>query len=215
MNPLNLPVADSGLTDTLMAHKRDIFFDLKSIAIGEIQSFDTSQKTASIQILFKTMVPDGNASKIVSYPILVDCPVFTLQGGGGAIEMPIQAGDQCIVLFADRNIDAWFKNGAEALPPDNRTHDLSDGIALVGINALTSTLADYTTAELKISYAGAKIAQFGGRVTIQNQTQSLLTLISGLIDVIAAITDANNIPLSSASIAALQAQKILFQALLY
>ena len=74
-----------------------------------------------------------------SYPLLVDCPCFILQGGGAFIEMPIQKGDECIILFNDRDIDNWF-NGTTKEPNSNRKHTLSDGIAIVGINNKTKTL---------------------------------------------------------------------------
>lgn len=218
MNNLNLPIPDPGIADTIAAIKRDIFYSLNVCVIGKILSFNLEKKTAQIEILFKAIVPDSlntSGQKIVSYPILVDCPIFTLQGGGGSVQMPIAAGDQCVVLFADRNIDLWFQNGASALPPDNRTHDLSDGIAFVGINALTSSLANYSASELRISMGTAKVGITGNKVTLTNGTDTLLTVIDGLIDIIAAITDANSIPLSPASIAALGGYKTTVAGLLY
>ena len=76
-------------------------------------------------------------------PPLRDCPICW-QGGGGAIAtFPVAAGDECLVVFAARNIDSWFKNGSPipwpgALwdPPSGRMHDLSDGFALVGVKSL-------------------------------------------------------------------------------
>jgi hypothetical protein len=213
MTPINKTLLNPNFTDTLFSLKDDIFRSLNCVRVGEIQSFDGVKKTAEVQILTKRVLPNG---KVQSYPLLVDCPVFTLQGGGGAIEMPITKGDQCIILFSDRNLDAWYKNGSEAAPFDSRTHDLSDGIVLVGLTALTSTLADYTDEELKIIYGGAKIAINNlDQITIRNQTTSLLTLLDGLIDVIAGITDANNVPLSGTSIAALAAYKTVLATFLY
>lgn len=206
------------LLDSFLSLKNDIFFSINCIKIGKIQSFNVSRKTAEVQILFKRVVPDAASAtgiSIKSYPVLVDCPVFTLQGGGAAIQPPIAAGDQCILLFSDRNIDAWFQNGNESAPFDARAHDLSDGIAMVGINALTSTLASYATDELKITYGGAKIGEKNGKITIQNTGSNMITLITGFIDVLKGLTDANGVALSPASIAALEAQKALFQALLY
>jgi hypothetical protein len=74
-------------------------------------------------------------------PLLRDCPVCW-QGGGGAIAtFPIAEGDECLVVFAARNIDSWFKNGSAAPgalwdPPSGRMHDLSDGFALVGVRSM-------------------------------------------------------------------------------
>lgn len=141
------------LLDTLLKLKADIFRSMNCVKIGSINKFDLTKKTAEVQILFKRIYPDAaspNGQTVASVPLLVDVPVVTLQGGGAALEMPISVGDQCLVFFSDRNIDAWFKNGAEAAPFDGRTHDLSDGIALVGVNALNGTLPDYVATEARL-----------------------------------------------------------------
>jgi len=209
------------LFDVIQTLKLDIFRTMNCVKIGRIQSYDSATATATIQILFKRVLPSG---VVTSYPLLIDCPVFTLQGGGAAIQMPIAAGDQCIILFADRNIDAWFKNGDEAAPIDARSHDISDGIALVGINALTSSLTPAPSDTFVFTYAGASLNFEGGNVslksdggaeidleaeiiTIKNDTTTLLTVINGLISLIETIQVVGPISLTPASIAALEAYK--------
>lgn len=217
MNALSFPISDPDMTDVLAAHKSDVSYDLNVSAIGIIQSFDMTKKTAQIQVVFKRLVPDQSSSSgqsLVSYPILIDCPVVTMQGGGAALQMPITAGDACLVIFADRNIDNWFLTGGQGLPPNERTHDLSDGIAIVGLNNLTSSLTNYSATEARLIYGGAKVGISGGLVTIQNQTTSLLTLINGLIDVIKALTVSGN-PIDASGLAALTAQKVLNAGLFY
>ncbi len=147
--PVVKPIVEPTLIETLQALKSDVFKNLYCHVPGRIQSFDGSKKTAAIQVLFATQLPDGTT---VNYPVLVDCPVYTPQGGGGAFQAPIAAGDPCLVVFADRNIDAWFQNGlSPAIPFDQvggqpgRMHDLSDGMAFVGFNfknKLVATLND-------------------------------------------------------------------------
>ncbi len=133
-------VMDPELTDTLAALKLEIFRTINCVKIGQINSFDAEKKTVQARILFKRVLPDNT---ITDYPILVDCPVFTLQGGGGALQFPISAGDQCLILFSDRNIDAWFSTGSANAPFNARCHDIADGFALVGVNAINSPLQDY------------------------------------------------------------------------
>lgn len=202
---------DPELTDVLDAQTNQIFKTLNCVKVGKITRFDPSDKTAEIQILFKRVLPGGN---IQSYPLLIDCPVFTLQGGTGALQMPIAVGDQCLVIFADRNIDAWFKTGSEVAPFNARAHDISDGFALVGVNALTSAMGDYSATELKLYNGLGKIGIEGGRITLTNGTLTLLTLISGLIDVITALT-VNSNPIDAPGQAALQAYKTVLMGLLY
>lgn len=215
MNPLNLPIANSGLPDTLNAHKRDIVFGLNVAMPGKIVSFDIAKKTASIQILFKAQVLDAQGNpKIISYPKLLDCPVVTVQGGGAYLQMPIAAGDHCLVIFSDRNLDLWFQNGAEALPADNRSHDLSDGIAIVGLSPQTSTLPSYSTTEARLVFGNAKVGISGGRVTITNGTTTLLAALDGLIDVMKALTVASA-PIDASGIAALEAYKAIVATVLY
>ena len=204
---------DPELKTTLDSLKADILSGLNVVKVGKINSFDGTKKTAEIQILFKRMLPDES---VVSFPVLVDCPVYTPQGGGGALEFPIAAGDNCLVLFSDRNIDAWFRTGAEGLPFDGRVHDLSDGFALVGVNSLTSALVNYKTSEAVLSYAAAQFSLKGGKAGVKNAATDLLTLLNGLIDVIAAAsTIPGGGPLNAATIAALTAYKTTLATLLY
>lgn len=204
--------------DMLQSLKQDIFRSLNAVKIGQIRVFDPSKKTAQVQILFKRVVPSqtGNDGQTIQdYPVLVDCPVFTLQGDGGAIQMPIVPGDQCVLLFSDRNIDGWFQNGSAVAPFDARCHDLSDGICLVGLNSLASDLSDYPADTLRISYDDAAIDISGGILKLYNNTTTLLTLMNGFIDVIAAATlDLDHSTLSAATITALEDYKLQFAELL-
>src|SRR5690348_9301992 len=127
----NNSVQEPGLPDAFEKLKADIFKGINCVKIGIIQKFNVSQKTAEVQLVFKRVLPDKTIKEL---PILVDCPVYTPQGGGGALRFPIAKGDQCIVLFSDRNLDNWFSSGGVGAPYDDRCHDLSDGICLVGVN---------------------------------------------------------------------------------
>lgn len=142
------------LLDALRRLQRETFKTLNCVKVGQINRFDGTKKTAEVQILFKRVLP---GDQVASYPVLVDVPIFTLQGGGVAVQMPITQGDQCLVLFSDRNLDIWFQNGAEAAPLNDRCHDLSDGIALVGLNALNSAMPAYPTDEARIISGVARV----------------------------------------------------------
>lgn len=202
---------DPELLDSFLNLKDDISLNMNCVKIGQIQSFNPATKTAEIEILFKRVMPDGN---IKPYPLLIDCPVFTLQGGGAAVQMPIAAGDQCIVLFSDRNIDAWYQNGSASAPFDARAHDISDGMALVGINALTSTLPAYSATELRLINGVGKLGMTGGKLTITNGVVTLLTVLDGLIDVIKAL-QVGGAPIDAPGQAALDAYKTTLAGLLY
>ena len=75
--------------------------------VGQIVSFNPTTQTASVQIMVKARILD----QIRSYPVLTDCPVFSVSGGAGCLTMPVAAGDPCLVLFNDRDMDGWFATG--------------------------------------------------------------------------------------------------------
>lgn len=201
------------LYDLLQSLKDDIFKAVNCVKPGTIVSFDAAMRTAQVQIAFQRIVSNPDTTtKIMPYPVLVDCPVWTPAG----FKAPITAGQECLVLFADQNLDAWFDNGGQALPFDGRRHDLSDGIVLVGLNSQANPLDLFVDDdETGIGDVNAKVAVKAGKVTVANQTTDLLTLLDGLIDVIKAINVTGPLPLTPASIAALEAYKTNIAGLLY
>jgi hypothetical protein len=130
---LKLP---AGFDDAAAYLKADIFSTLNCIKIGKISKFDKATQSAEIELTIKAQVED----QVIPYPVLVDCPVVFLQGGGAFIEFPIKAGDYCLVFFNDRDIDDWWTSENVTVPRSARKHSLSDGIALVGLNAKNSPL---------------------------------------------------------------------------
>jgi hypothetical protein len=138
------------LREFMVRRKNEIKEEINSCLVGIIESFDPSEQTANIKVEFKKVIKygtpideDSAADKIIDYPLLVRCPVVVLNGGGGYLTFPIARGDECLVLFCDRDIDGWFSSG-NALPPNSaRVHDLSDGFALVGPKSLRASLAGY------------------------------------------------------------------------
>ena len=108
---------------------------------GIIQSFNAAAQTVSVQPALKAKLrrPDGGVVS-VTLPLLVDVPVVFTGGGGFTLTFPIAAGDEALVVFADRCIDAWWQSGGVQEPVEPRMHDLSDGFALVGVRSQARAL---------------------------------------------------------------------------
>ena len=121
----------------LDAQKSDIFSTFHCIQIGKVEKVTKAEQTVEVTLQIRRPAQDGTSAAI---PLLVDVPYFVLQGGKSYIDMPIAVGDYCIVLFNDRDIDTWWSTANMADPATTRKHDLSDGIAIVGINPKTSPL---------------------------------------------------------------------------
>jgi hypothetical protein len=182
MSDISIP--DPDLDDVLELKAQEIFSRLNCVQIGKIEKVNSNQ-TVSIQIQVKRK----NLDKVVDYPLLVDCPYFVLQGGGAYLDIPITIGDYCLILFNDRDIDNWFKNGAIAETRTKRKHSLSDGFALVGINPSSSTLvADGTNVRL-IGKSGPGPEEYAARLNDQTEINSVTdsTFITWIANVSAAI----------------------------
>lgn len=145
------------MPDLMDEQKRDVQTAINCVQIGVIQEFDTETQLATIEIALKqveTLAIDGTKT-FRSYPLLLQCPVMVLFGGVDFMSMPIIPGDNCIVLFNDREIDNWLYSGGVQAPSSPRVHDISDGIAIVGIRPLTNSIATYLANGIRLSHNGA------------------------------------------------------------
>jgi len=209
------PLTNPDITGLIKKIKSHIFNTINCVQIGRIKSYIDTEATASIQIMVKRKFTD----KVLSYPLLVRCPVFFLYGGSAEVYMPISVGDDCLVLFSDRNIDNWFVDGVEEVPANSRTHDLSDGIAIVGIRSLTIPPATRNSGEAGIANDEVRVALNSNKANIENASKSLLGIMEGFLDLLKTITITDPIsgalPVSAASITDLENYKADFQALLF
>ena len=98
--------------------KRDILASLHCALPGKVVSYDPVKQTAEVQPAVKM----GS----MAFPVLLDVPVFM------PVPFEVHAGDACLVVFADIDIDSWFDTGEAAEPRSARKHSLSDGFAFVG-----------------------------------------------------------------------------------
>lgn len=145
---------------------------------GIIQSFDPDAVTAVVQPAIKGVEHDESGAEVsVSLPLLVDVPVVFPRGGGCTLTFPVTAGDECLVIFADRCIDFWWQSGGIQEPVDGRMHDLSDAFCIVGpqsqakkISGISTTAAqlrtDDGTAFIELSAGGDITATTAGNATI-------------------------------------------------
>lgn len=141
---------------------------MNCIKIGQIVSFDKSDQTASIQILHRKDVNYNlNQMSESEYPLLCKVPVVVLQGGGSNITFPIKQGDQCLVVFCDYMMDNWWISGGVSSSDFPRKHDISDAIAIVGLNALPRAIKDYSD-YLHLKYNGKSDIVIGENIDVNN-----------------------------------------------
>lgn len=104
-----------------------------------IISFDADERTVTAQPTIQRVFSEGEGfSGAHNLPPCVDVPVVFPMGGGYELTFPINAGDECLLIFAERCIDGWFTTGQPTPPQDYRKHDLSDAFAIVGVRSLAN-----------------------------------------------------------------------------
>lgn len=136
---------------------------------GIVQSFNSVKMTAVIQPSIKFRIRRQNDFEWVPLPLLLDCPVQFINGGPFVITTPIQAGDECLVIFSSRCIDSWWALGGVQMQAEIRMHDLSDGFCLVGPFSQPNVLSGISTTSLQIrTKAGAAYIELtsDGKVNI-------------------------------------------------
>lgn len=173
-----------------------------------IQSFNSNALTCTAQpaIQAKVRAQDGSTSW-VSLPLLVDVPVCFPRGGGCTLTFPIAAGDEALIVFSSRCIDAWWQSGGVQAQAELRMHDLSDGFAIPGPFSQATKISGWsgssaqlrsndgttfidlnpTTQKVRIVAPGgfdvvAPLSTFSAAVTIQG----MLTWAGGMIGSIGA-----------------------------
>jgi len=128
---------------------------------GIIQSFDPVKCTAVIKPALRGQLqkPDGSWYW-KDMPLLLDCPVVFPSGGGCTLTFPLAKGDECLVVFGSRCIDAWWQSGDVNNLVELRMHDLSDGFCIPGPKSVPNVPANISTTkvELRTNTGNAKVA---------------------------------------------------------
>lgn len=194
--PLNRPPTEPSLKDLLDVAKRDIFLSLNCCHVATIQSYNATLQTATAQVAYKKTYYERNALTgtydpvLVDYPLLADCPVIFPGGGGFALTFPVAAGDECLVLFNDRDINNWFAGNQGAEVDSPRAHAFADGFILVGPRSKPNVLTGVngSGAELRTKDGTVKVSVGASKVTITNSAGSLGSILGNLMSQLSSLT---------------------------
>ncbi|WP_406706909.1 phage baseplate assembly protein V [Sodalis sp.] len=173
------------LLDTL---RHALSSQLRVALPGIIQSFDAETITCTVQPAIKGVISDAQGrAQSVALPLLVDVPVIFPRGGGVTLTFPVAAGDECLVVFADRCIDFWWQNGGVQETIDPRQHDLSDAFAFVGPQSQAKKISGISlhAAQLRSDDGAAFVEVAAGHAITVNTPGTLKATAQGGVDVTA------------------------------
>lgn len=118
---------------------------------GIIQSYDATALTVQVQPAIQILYTGPTQqSQFENLPVLPDVPVVFPRGGGYELTFPIQAGDECLIVFSSRCIDNWQTQGGIQNQYELRLHDLNDGFAIVGPWSQKTKISNVSTTTVQL-----------------------------------------------------------------
>lgn len=130
-----------------------------------IQSYDAANCTVDIKINIKELFVDAE----YDVPVISNVPVVFQRTQQTAITFPLKTGDSGIVIFCDRDIDAWLLNGNNVTPSSKRMHHLNDCIFIPGLFAQNKGMLNDVATDMFIGYKSTTITiQENGNVIIKS-----------------------------------------------
>ena len=149
------------MTDSLIDNALD---NLNCVKIGIIEEYYPETRTAKVNLV--NMLYDGTTEfgiqKTKPYPPIYPRVMFigTVDNG---MDYKLQAGDEVLVFFCDRELESWWISGNISQLNYFRTHHMSDCIAIAGLRS--QPLTTITNDNLNI-YSKNGILNFEGNVVI-------------------------------------------------
>ena len=152
---------------TLDGLKRQTAYELNCMRIGIVQNVYYEDLTVDVLIANKktlSLNQDGTQN-VRDFPLIraniVYCNPFET--------FPINQGDECIILFSDRETESWFINGdvnPEAYP---RMHDITDAVAIFGIRSLPKMIQILTDA-VHMFYGASELIMKQAEMNLKSTT---------------------------------------------
>lgn len=114
---------------------------------GYVLKFDPETQLAELQVSIERIDKNGKSSK---WSPIIRCPV---QFGGGNefhIEHQIDIGDEGIIEFSQRCIDAWVDQGGVAPQSIIQFHDMNDAMFVPGLRSQPNKISDFKNDGVRI-----------------------------------------------------------------
>lgn len=168
---------DIDFNDVILFNQEAVMSRLNCHNIGRIIEFDSTTQTCTIELMqLKQM-----SSEIIIPAPLTEVPLIVYGSGDASITLPNPVGTICLVLFLDRNMDAFMQTGEQYVPDTARMHDFTDCVALTTFRTLVNPIENYDENSISINYQNSTIKtkdeieiNSKGDITISSPTKIIL-----------------------------------------
>ena len=143
---------------------------LNCVKIGIVEEYYPETRTAKVNLVNKVFIKlnsDG-IQETQLYPPIYPKIMFigTVDNG---MDYKLQAGDEVLVFFCDREITSWWLTGETSQLNDFRTHHMSDCVAIAGLRS--QPLTTPTNSDLNITSNGMGINISANSINIKADTE--------------------------------------------
>ena len=121
---------------------------------AKIVSYDYRTRKAKVK---PSLNIQYNDDEIIEMPEISNVPVVHPSTSKASITLPISVGDNVWLIFSQRSLEEWLKNGNSTTPDDPRQFDLTDAIAFLGANPFSTTCKAESADDLLIECNNSSI----------------------------------------------------------
>ena len=135
-----------GSNDEMLRSISDSWKNVLRVACpGIIQSFNSKEQTVTVQPAIREQILKEDLNKEwLELPLLLDVPIIIPRAGNYSLTMPINKGDECLLIFLDSCMDSWWTYGNIQNQIEKRRHDLSDAVAIMGLWSQPNLIPNYS-----------------------------------------------------------------------
>ena len=156
---------------------------------AKILEYDYTKQKAKVQPSLNQKYNDG---EVIELPAIYNVPVVHPASGGASITFPVNINDTVLLVFSEKSLEEWLSNGEQVTPDDPRQNNLTDAIALLGLNPFSKTSPAANNTDLLIKYDGSEVKLKPSGVIDINATEGNITAnnvnITGDVDITGDLT---------------------------
>lgn len=133
LNRLNYVNTPTDLMSVLKLALDGFGQDLNCVRVGIIQEFIYKEQIVRVKIASQRLI---NVNKDGSQTTEDYAEIYAKLCYASPFHLfPPKVGDECVLLFNDREMESWWINGSANQRAYNRMHDLTDCIAICGLRS--------------------------------------------------------------------------------
>lgn len=139
----------------LLNHVKDRWAaDVRVALPGRVEKYDAQTQLVDVKPLVNDRFEVADGVQSLELPVIPSVPLMFPGAGGFHITFPVQKGDEVLLIFSDKSIDAWQNQGGISDPDDARRHHLTDAIAIPGLHNNKGSISSVSTSIVEIGKDG-------------------------------------------------------------